>query len=86
MDAKIEGAQNAIGYHFKVSQLLWEALSAPGTIWDLDRPGPAVDTQRRLALLGDAVIKLILIEDWYPKGDPRGIFMLSMQACTESQG
>ena len=61
--------QGIIGYHFKDSWLLTEALQAPGVY-----TGTRVTTDghRRLALLGDAVLKLALLDHWYAGGDSRG--------------
>ena len=42
---------------------MWEALQVAGAI-----PGD----NRRLALIGDAVLKLSLLNAWYPSGNPLG--------------
>lgn len=71
MANKIQGVEDAIGYHFNDSQLLWEALSAPGCT---RIPGTrhTLDGNRRLAMLGDSILKFALLEDWYASGQARG--------------
>ncbi|MCJ1479872.1 hypothetical protein MMC06_000026 [Schaereria dolodes] len=62
---KIQGAETAIGYRFKDPQILWEALQAAGS--SVRRAGEREirDGNKRLALLGDTILKLVLVEDWY---------------------
>lgn len=75
----IEKAQSIIGYKFTNSQLLWKAFQAPDSLLrsgsdetaglrtvrfsvEFDRfPGG----HKSLALLGDTVLKLVLVEIWY---------------------
>ncbi|MDI1491507.1 MAG: hypothetical protein OHK93_002716 [Ramalina farinacea] len=78
--AMLENAQSIIGYTFTDASILWEALQAPGA--------PRFDTngrdfsngQKRLALVGDAVLKLVLLDEWY-RG-PRGIQIGNNQVAT----
>ncbi len=84
MAPTIRKLQNRIGYKFKNAQYLWEAVQAPGSIV---RSGEVLgagterhsvgfesfpDGNRRLAVLGDTVLKLALVEDWYKGEAVRG--------------
>ncbi|CAD6584555.1 MAG: hypothetical protein ASARMPRED_001799 [Alectoria sarmentosa] len=72
--------QRKIGYNFKNAQYLWEAVQAPGSIvrsGEVEGAGTErhsrgfqrfPDGNRRLAVLGDTVLKLALVEDWF-KGE-----------------
>lgn len=61
-----------IGYTFSDPLILWEALQAAGS------PNRSAGTRRfpdgnkRLAVLGDTVLKLVLVGEWYDSGDARG--------------
>ncbi|KAK6357787.1 hypothetical protein TWF718_002093 [Orbilia javanica] len=63
--------QNIIGYNFKNIHLLEEALEAAGRAADHDAEG-SVDGNKRLALVGDAVLRLILVDEWYSSKGSRG--------------
>ena len=88
--------QGRLRYRFKNAQFLWEAVQAPGSIvrsGELACAGTErhsvgfrrfPDGNRRLAVLGDTVLKLALVEDWYKdgrtvRGMPDGVdlFLLS---------
>ena len=56
----IEAVESIIQYKFKTATLLWEALQT-----ELSR-------NRRLAIIGDAVLALALAEDWYRGITSRG--------------
>ncbi|KAK6498286.1 hypothetical protein TWF506_004525 [Arthrobotrys conoides] len=63
--------QKIIGYNFKRIHLLAEALEAAGRAVDHDTG--SVDGNKRLALVGDAVLRLILVDEWYSsKGSREG--------------
>jgi ribonuclease-3 len=54
-----------IGYHFNREALRNEALLAAGaSVSRKDVQGP-VEGNKRLALVGDAVWKLVLLDGWY---------------------
>ena len=59
-EATIEAVESIIQYNFKTSTLLWEALQT-----ELSR-------NKRLAIIGDAVLALALAEDWYHGVASRG--------------
>lgn len=67
--AYIEGL---LEYAFQDRSYLLEALHAPGS--GLDRVGNRAipDGNRRLAMLGDAVIKSVILDGWYSTQEERG--------------
>lgn len=80
MAPTVRTAQIKLGYNFKNALYIWEALQAPGSIVrsaEVQGAGTVrhsvafkrfPDGNRRLAVLGDTVLKMALVEDWY-KGD-----------------
>ena len=64
----ITKVESVIGYTFIDSDLLWEALQAPGSgvVKAGTKPGSRYlpEGNRRLAVYGDALLQLIIIEDW----------------------
>ncbi|KAF3310051.1 hypothetical protein TWF173_010163 [Orbilia oligospora] len=62
--------QKIIGYNFKDIHLLTEALEAAGRA--VDHETGSVDGNKRLALVGDAVLRLILVDEWYSSKGSRG--------------
>jgi hypothetical protein len=54
--------ENLIQYRFTNSNLCWEAIHAKGACG-------FVHGNKRLALVGDAVLQAKLIQDWYSTGD-----------------
>ncbi|KAH7111826.1 ribonuclease III domain-containing protein [Dendryphion nanum] len=63
-----ESLQDKLGYHFSNMSLLGEAFLAAGaSVSRSDIEGP-VQGNKRLALVGDAVLRLCILDDWYPKG------------------
>ena len=73
--------QAKLGYTFKNSQYLWEAVQAPGSISHPDEVPSAAklhkfpNGNKRLALLGDTILKLAILEDWYKGPESRGTAM-----------
>ncbi|CAF9941921.1 hypothetical protein IMSHALPRED_003099 [Imshaugia aleurites] len=77
MAPTVRKLQSRIGYNFKNVQYLWEAVQAPGAIirsGEVEGAGTErhsvgfqrfPDGNRRLAVLGDTVLKLALVDDWY---------------------
>jgi ribonuclease-3 len=68
----LEAIESIIDYRFAKSQLLEEALQAAGSAMSNtsltgDRHG-----NKRLALVGDAVIRLALLDPWYATGGSTG--------------
>lgn len=85
MAPTVRKVQSRIGYNFKNAQFIWEAVQAPGSIvrsGEVEGAGTErhsvgyqrfPDGNRRLAVLGDTVLKLALVEDWYKGEGVRGI-------------
>lgn len=85
MAPAVRKLQSRIGYNFKNAQYLWEAVQAPGSIvrsGEVEGAGTErhsvgfqrfPDGNRRLAVLGDTVLKLALVEDWYQGEGVRGM-------------
>ncbi|EPS45551.1 hypothetical protein H072_445 [Dactylellina haptotyla CBS 200.50] len=67
--AKIE---SIIGYHFQSVSLLTEALEAAGRAVTHETEG-GMDGNKRLALVGDAILTLIHVDLWYPSEKDREI-------------
>lgn len=70
-DTSIAQAQNILGYGFENVSYLREALHAAGSGFIKD--GQILhEGNKRLAVLGNAVVQLILQQDWYASGESRG--------------
>ncbi|MCJ1279640.1 hypothetical protein MMC21_007464 [Puttea exsequens] len=65
MTQRIHALENIIGHRFNDPTILWEALQAAGSGLQSVGTRHFADGNKRLALLGDAVLKLALIDDWY---------------------
>ena len=81
---KLNDAQRIIGYNFMDSSILWEALQAPGS-----RPFAAdgrdfSNGNKRLALLGDAVLKTNLLGTWYESDQSIGECP-ELEICTNTK-
>ena len=72
MTGKIQGVENAINYQFNDHALVWEALQAAGSGVTSINGRPLTDGNKRLALLGDAIMNVALVEDWYEGLAPKG--------------
>ena len=68
----IRAVESLIQYKFHNTDLLWEALHSRQI--RIDSCGAAVppDGNKRLAIIGDAVMQLALAEDWYKGVGSRG--------------
>ena len=64
--------ESKIGYHFIDPSILWEALQAAGSNVRQIGARRLPDGKKRLALLGDAVLKLALLAEWYDGEEPKG--------------
>lgn len=66
------GVQTIIAYDFTNTSILWEALQAPGALPLSPEGRNFSNGNKRLALLGDAGLKFVLLKEWYPTtGDIR---------------
>jgi dsRNA-specific ribonuclease len=62
-------AEHIVGYNFTRRDLLAEALDTSG-----DR-NP--ESNQRLAMLGDALLQIILLDAWYASGNTKGTLVTS---------
>jgi ribonuclease-3 len=58
-------AERVIGYNFTQQDLLTEALDTTGQ--------RTPESNQRLALLGDALLKMVLLDNWYASGNAKGM-------------
>lgn len=65
-DKACKAVQLAISYNFKDNNLLLEALDTTGMRTN--------ESNQRLAMLGDALLKMILLDIWYAGGTAKGSF------------
>lgn len=73
MSNTTQGVENIIGYNFSDSLILWEALQAAGSTVRSAGTRRFPDGNKRLAVLGDTILKLVLVSEWYNSADARGI-------------
>lgn len=73
MDTNLEAVQDIIGYQFTERLILWEAMQAAGSMVRSAGGREFVDGNKRLAVIGDTVLQLVLAEEWYRGGTSRGI-------------
>lgn len=78
----ITGAvENIIGYNFNDPLILWEALQAAGSMVRSAGSRRFPDGNKRLAVLGDTILKLVLVQEWYDSAHVRGIVGRSGVMC-----
>ena len=78
MDAmNADNVQTILGHQFKDRSLLLEALHTAGAVFRFAGGRVDPDGNKRLALLGDTVLKLALLDLWYHGGSSRGTAKLS---------
>jgi hypothetical protein len=65
---KINACEQIIGYTFKDRELAWEALQDPSSGVSVVGSRRLPKGNRRLALLGDKVLAMILVKTWYFAG------------------
>lgn len=70
--ANYDAVQDSIGYTFSQRNILAEALDTTGM--------RTAESNQRLAMLGDAVLKMILLDDWYASGGAKGTSTGSAQS------
>ncbi|KAF3171125.1 hypothetical protein TWF788_010011 [Orbilia oligospora] len=80
----IQKIQNVIGYVFKSNTLVEEALESTGHARLVSGKG---DGHRRLALLGDKVLGLVQIDQWYGTQQTRdNVTNRRLQECADQLG
>ena len=72
MKAAVNGVESIIGYVFHDRFLLWEALQAAGSPVVHAGGRSFRNGNKRLAVLGDTVLQLVLVEQWYAGEQARG--------------
>lgn len=65
--------ESIIDYYFTDPLFLWEALQAAGSSNTSAGTRWFPDGNKRLAVLGDTILQLVLVKDWYDGTDARGI-------------
>lgn len=73
MAASLNRIHTIIGRQFKDPTILTEALQAAGSEIRYAGVRAIPDGNKRLAILGDSVLKLALLGPWYQGGSSRGI-------------
>lgn len=73
MLSKVGGIEAIIGYTFDDPLKLWEALQAAGSGICSAGDRRFADGNKRLAVVGDAILRLVLVEDWYKSLSVRGV-------------
>ena len=73
LTSAVQGVEAIINYHFAEPLILWEALQATGNGIVSVGARSFADGNMRLALVGDAILKLALLEEWYAGTQPRGL-------------
>ncbi|KAI9739551.1 MAG: hypothetical protein M1834_006267 [Cirrosporium novae-zelandiae] len=64
----ISSVEVIIGYRFMDRSILWEALHAPGSLFPVIGNHCLAEGNKRLAIVGDAILRSALIETWYING------------------
>lgn len=66
LQTSISAVGAIIGYTFENQELLWSAWHAAGS------PFGGADGNKTMAMLGDAVLNVVLLDDLIPAGSSRG--------------
>ena len=72
MPSAVNDLQRSIAYQFNNPRYLLEALRTAGAGYIIPNSPITMDGNKRLAQLGDAILRMITIEDWYLAGADRG--------------
>jgi hypothetical protein len=87
---KIAHVQDIIDYQFKDPALLWEALQSAGSNVTTISGTPChrPNGNRELAMVGDAVLRQVIVCDLYQRRVPRGrtlpLLSLTVDSCRRS--
>ena len=76
MSEMVRGVQSIIAYDFNDHLILWEALQAAGSCITSAGTRRFPNGNKRLAILGDTILKLVLVSEWYESADTRGMFFM----------
>jgi hypothetical protein len=66
--ARVKACEDIIDYTFEDKEKIWEALQITGTRGQVR----GNEGNKRVALVGDRVLNLILVEEWHASGERRG--------------
>ena len=72
---KIQRCQEIIRHEFTDQNLCWEALQMAGNGTKAAGPRKIPNGNKRLAILGEYVINLVISSDWYHTGTDEGGFV-----------
>lgn len=72
MDTVLQAVKDINGYRFRERLILWEAMQAAGSNVRSPDDREFADGNKRLAVIGDTVLQLVLAEEWYSGGTVRG--------------
>lgn len=72
MQPKVQDCQRIIGYDFKNQYICWEALQTAGNGIVAAGQRRIPNGNKRLAILGEYVIGLVISQDWYDGGSDEG--------------
>lgn len=67
-----ESLQRQLQYSFHDTHLLEEAFIADGAVKSRNDVEGPLSGNKRLALIGDAVLRLSVLEEWFPSGKNTG--------------
>ena len=70
--AYYKSLENQLEYSFHDVHLLNEAFVAAGAVKSRPDVEGDVSGNKRLALIGDAVLRLSILEEWFPSGESTG--------------
>jgi hypothetical protein len=68
----VDHLQTVLAYQFANPMYLVEALGAAGSGYNINPNTVAIDGNKRLAQLGDAIMKVVVLDDWYASATERG--------------
>lgn len=69
--ARVKELEKFLGYTFKDSTLAWEAMRRTGGGGEMNGRTQK-ENNKRLAILGDIVIYLVMGREWYPSNKTTG--------------
>ena len=69
---RIHAVETLVRYRFHNPALLWEALQGRTIMIDIAGERVPPDGNKRLAIVGDGAIRLVLAETWYPGNTSKG--------------
>lgn len=72
MTTHVKKCEGIIGYKFNDPHVLWEALQPPGSGVSSTETRIVQEGNKRLAVLGDVALEIVLCKRWYDGGESRG--------------